>query len=122
MVFAVELIRPAMGIIEEEKNDGRTIVKQRSVPLVSTPQETDISDCTSFFSNDIVCVGGTFDHMHLGHCLLLTQACLVTGRVLHCGVTSDALLTRKAYATLIEPFNARLDRVKKFLSLVAPHL
>ena len=60
--------------------------------------------------------------MHLGHNLLLTQACLVTGRTLHCGVTSDTLLTKKAYSNLIEPFEVRLNRVKSFLGMVAPHL
>ena len=67
-------------------------------------------------------MGGTFDHMHLGHRLLLTQACLVTKRVLHIGVTSDTLLTKKAYATYIEPYSERLAKVKEFMDQLAPHL
>ena len=60
--------------------------------------------------------------MHLGHRLLLTQACLVTRSVLHCGVTSDTLLTKKAYASYIEPYEERLAAVKDFLSRLAPHI
>ena len=67
-------------------------------------------------------MGGTFDHMHLGHRLLLTQACLVTRDVLHVGVTSDTLLTQKAYASLIEPYEERLESVKQFLDRLAPNI
>lgn len=67
-------------------------------------------------------MGGTFDHAHLGHRLLLTQACLVTKNVLHCGVTSDTLLTKKAYAMYIEPYEERMNFVKDFVSRLAPHI
>ena len=67
-------------------------------------------------------MGGTFDHMHLGHRLLLTQACLVTKNVLHCGVSSDALLTKKAYASFIEPYEERVRVVQDFLTRLAPHI
>lgn len=118
MVFAIELLRPAMGIIENESDNPRTIKKQGS-NLLDEPQERDIS---TPFKYEIVCMGGTFDHMHLGHRLLLTQACLVTRRCLHVGVTSDKLLTSKAYATFIEPYEYRVAQVKDFLDRLAPHL
>lgn len=97
-----------MGIVEEqpEQQEPRRLTKQGS-SLVSELQETDISARSTLFQHESVCMGGTFDHMHLGHRLLLTQACLVTRGVLHCGVTSDTLLTKKAYASLIEPYAAR---------------
>ena len=60
--------------------------------------------------------------MHLGHRLLLTQACLVTRDVLHVGVTSDNLLTQKAYASLIEPYAERVQSVKQFLDRLAPNI
>lgn len=67
-------------------------------------------------------MGGTFDHMHLGHKLLLTQACLVTNDVLHIGVTGDALLQKKAYAEFLEPFDTRKRRVIEFTKVLYPHL
>ena len=60
--------------------------------------------------------------MHLGHRLLLTQACLVTRTKLHVGVSSDKLLTKKAYASLIEPYEERVRIVNEFLQRLAPHL
>ena len=38
------------------------------------------------------------------------------------GVTSDALLTQKAYANFIEPYEDRVANVKDFLDRLAPHL
>ena len=38
------------------------------------------------------------------------------------GVTSDALLTQKAYAHFIEPYEDRVANVKDFLDRLAPHL
>ena len=60
--------------------------------------------------------------MHLGHRLLLTQACIVTKNLLHIGVTGDALLTKKAYAEFIEPFEERCRIVKDFCTRLAPHI
>ena len=51
-----------------------------------------------FFKYKAVCLGGTFDHMHLGHKLLLTQALLNSQHKMLVGVTGDSLLKKKAYA------------------------
>ena len=82
MVFAVELLRPAMGVIEEherqeaedeaQNNSSPSRVLRKQSSLVTEPQETDISARSSLFQYETVCIGGTFDHMHLGHRLLLT--------------------------------------------------
>ena len=61
----------------------------------------------NLFKYESVCMGGTFDHMHLGHRMLLTYAALFTKGTLHCGVAADALLAKKAYAHLLEPFEVR---------------
>ena len=46
----------------------------------------------NFKQFDAICLGGTFDHMHSGHKILLTQASLLTKRRMLIGVTSSALL------------------------------
>ncbi len=51
-----------------------------------------------------VCLGGTFDHMHLGHKLLLTQALLCTQDRMLVGVTGDALLKKKAYSEFLQSY------------------
>jgi len=45
---------------------------------------------------------------------------LVTGGTLYCGVTADSLLTKKAYASYIEPFEVRKRNVEVLLRRVAP--
>ena len=67
-------------------------------------------------------MGGTFDHMHLGHRLLLSQAVILTKGTLHCGVTSDALLTKKAYKEYMEPLDVRMNNVSAFLRALNPKL
>ena len=46
----------------------------------------------------------------------------MTRDTLHCGVTSDTLLKKKAYASFIEPFEDRKEQVRDFLSRVAPNI
>jgi len=76
--------------------------KERS--YFSKPQHTSY---TELFKYKETCLGGTFDHMHLGHKLLLTQACLTTSETLYCGVTGDALLQKKQYAQYLQSFEER---------------
>ena len=46
----------------------------------------------SFFKYKGICLGGTFDHLHSGHKVLLSQAALLVSKRILCGVTGDALL------------------------------
>lgn len=72
-----------------------------------------------------VIVGGTFDHLHLGHKLLLTALALTLEppseadygqeRLLTVGVTGDALLKNKKYAEFLESWDARFQSTAAFL-------
>ena len=69
----------------------------------------------------VAALGGTFDHLHIGHKLLLTSAALATTGRLTVGVTDSALLTHKKYAAYVEPLEQRMAAVRQFLrSLRAP--
>ena len=68
-----------------------------------------------------VAVGGTFDHLHAGHKLLLTMAALVldptsiSGACLTVGITGDELLKNKAFKEELEDFADRQLAVQEFL-------
>ncbi|XPS94302.1 Pantetheine-phosphate adenylyltransferase [Ascochyta lentis] len=70
-----------------------------------------------------VAVGGTFDHLHIGHKLLLTMFAFVLGRrqqsdnasVLTVGITGDALLVNKKFADQLESWKARQEATHSFL-------
>lgn len=75
-----------------------------------------------------VAVGGTFDHMHIGHKLLLTMFAFVLGRrrstdvqepsVLTIGITGDELLKKKKYADYLESWHSRQQAVHEFLASI----
>lgn len=68
-----------------------------------------------------VAVGGTFDHLHIGHKLLLTMTALVlesdnkNPRTLTVGITGDALLKKKQYLEVLQDWNQRQASVRNFL-------
>lgn len=81
---------------------------------------TPIADSRKHLS---VAVGGTFDHLHIGHKLLLTMFAFVLGRrqesdtpsVLTVGITGDALLVNKKFADQLESWKARQEATHDFL-------
>ena len=67
-----------------------------------------------------VAVGGTFDHLHIGHKLLLTMTALVLEsdhkpRTLTVGITGDALLKKKQYVEVLQDWDQRQASVRDFL-------
>ncbi|KAJ7685335.1 hypothetical protein DFH06DRAFT_1158161 [Mycena polygramma] len=77
-------------------------------------------DAPSLFP--VVALGGTFDHLHAGHKILLSMAAWIAASKLIVGVTDDALLTRKAHAAVLEPLPRRIAAVRAFLAAFKPSL
>ncbi|KAL4922516.1 hypothetical protein BDW62DRAFT_54151 [Aspergillus aurantiobrunneus] len=75
-----------------------------------------------------VILGGTFDHFHIGHKLLLTATALVlqpagTGhsgqeRIITVGVTGDEMLRNKKYAQFLESWDERCRSTGAFLTSI----
>lgn len=71
-----------------------------------------------------VAVGGTFDHLHAGHKLLLTMTALLlnleeksasSGGSLTVGITGDELLMKKQYIDQLQDWDERQAAVREFL-------
>jgi phosphopantetheine adenylyltransferase len=76
---------------------------------------------------DVTCLGGTFDHLHPGHKLLLHATVLLMGipekrsgkqAVLIVGISGDELLKNKKYAEVLQPWDVRANKVLQFLSTI----
>uniref|UniRef100_A0A7S0ZI56 Cytidyltransferase-like domain-containing protein n=1 Tax=Timspurckia oligopyrenoides TaxID=708627 RepID=A0A7S0ZI56_9RHOD len=75
-------------------------------------------ESTLKLSHDSVVVGGTFDHLHLGHRLLLSAASLCAQKQIRVGITSEALLMDKKYKQKLESFEKRKESVDEFLRII----
>lgn len=67
-------------------------------------------------------LGGTFDHFHVGHKLLLTVAGLVTSDLLIIGISGPELLTEKKHKEAFESYEFREKSVREFMKYVYPDL
>ncbi|CAG8529320.1 7312_t:CDS:2 [Diversispora eburnea] len=65
-----------------------------------------------------VAVGGTFDHIHAGHKILLTMSAWITRQRLICGVTGDSMLENKKYKEFLEPIETRIAKTNHFLNTI----
>eukprot|EP00238_Polyblepharides_amylifera_P001254 CAMPEP_0196571530 /NCGR_PEP_ID=MMETSP1081-20130531/1687_1 /TAXON_ID=36882 /ORGANISM="Pyramimonas amylifera, Strain CCMP720" /LENGTH=313 /DNA_ID=CAMNT_0041888511 /DNA_START=125 /DNA_END=1066 /DNA_ORIENTATION=- len=71
---------------------------------------------------EVCAVGGTFDHMHAGHRLLLVNTALATSKTLYVGITVGDLLVKKKNFELLESYEVRAAAVVKFLKSLRPSL
>ncbi|XP_072502634.1 bifunctional coenzyme A synthase isoform X2 [Notamacropus eugenii] len=69
-----------------------------------------------------VVVGGTFDHLHNAHKLLLTVACLLAQKRLLVGVADKDLLENKVLRELLQPYTDRVKHLSEFLVDMKPSL
>lgn len=70
-----------------------------------------------------VAVGGTFDHLHIGHKLLLTLTIFIAqpsseGREITIGITGDELLVKKKHASVLESWDIRQQRSADFVESI----
>ncbi|KAF9227846.1 Nucleotidylyl transferase [Gyrodon lividus] len=65
----------------------------------------------------VVALGGTFDHLHAGHKILLSMGAWIASRKLIVGLTVDLLLKNKSNAHLLEPLQTRTEKTRFFLQL-----
>ncbi|CCE61630.1 hypothetical protein TPHA_0A05560 [Tetrapisispora phaffii CBS 4417] len=92
-------------------------------PVTSTIQEKIVGENDKTENQySVSALGGTFDHLHDGHKILLTVASFLTEHRLIVGITDKELLANKSFAEYLEPFETRSHNVTKFLELMNPAL
>lgn len=67
---------------------------------------------------NLVGMGGTFDHLHEGHKLLIKTALSISHQVV-IGLTGEKMLKKKKHASKIESYETRKRNLEKFISNVA---
>ncbi len=95
-------------------------VNNESNFVEQTPSDNDELFRNNTYENSIM--GGTFDRLHNGHKIMLSEAVLLTRNQLLIGTTSETMLKRKKLAELIQSFELRCESVHKFLNHVNPNL
>ncbi|MCO5562747.1 hypothetical protein L7F22_016379 [Adiantum nelumboides] len=74
-------------------------------------------DSASLPQHRNIAMGGTFDHLHAGHKILLSMAAMTATERIIAAVTDDSMLTKKKYAEILESLDERTRRVDAFLEL-----
>ncbi|KAG5419084.1 hypothetical protein I9W82_002851 [Candida metapsilosis] len=97
----------------------------QNVPLAHTSLDINLanstypSKCNKIMKQfHTTAVGGTFDHLHDGHKILLSMAYFLTSKRLIIGITGSELLKNKKFSDVLEPFNKRQNSVVQFLDLI----
>ncbi|EDO33766.1 predicted protein [Nematostella vectensis] len=67
-------------------------------------------------------LGGTFDHIHAGHRLLLSVSCLLCTKRITVGLADGPLLSKKVLKELMQTFDERKKIVEQFIEDISPDL
>ncbi|CAO1617298.1 unnamed protein product [Sympodiomycopsis kandeliae] len=114
-VWTVQGHEPAALAQSTSKIDFLT--SQPSTAGQDDPSPSSSSSSEPFPRHDSIAMGGTFDHLHVGHKILLSMAALIATRYIIVGVTGDLMLAKKSNPHLIETIEERLAAVNRFLTV-----
>lgn len=103
-----------------EQREDVVITKPDDHPLHGVHPNPPTPDPTAPPLLPVVALGGTFDHLHAGHKILLSMGAWIASEKLIVGLTDDALLKSKAFKEVLEPFAVRTERARAFLRLFKP--
>ncbi len=114
----LEGMRRNLAIERLQSGSNVEISKQTWLKSIETPEASPKRHYS-------VAVGGTFDHLHAGHKLLLTMTALVLesaarthisqDRILTIGITGDELLKKKQFVEVLQSWDQRQASVRQFL-------
>ncbi|XP_015789356.1 bifunctional coenzyme A synthase [Tetranychus urticae] len=91
----------------------------KEIKIINSPDEATDSapvSSTHIVKHDHVCLGGTFDNLHNGHKVLLSESLIRTNKSMTIGVTDVNMIKKKVLWELIKPLEERIDDVRQFLT------
>lgn len=92
----------------------------QNIDTSDSPIENNVNEEVKAY--EYVALGGTFDRLHNGHKILLSQAVLRSTRHVTVGVTDVNMIQSKKLWELIEPVEKRIETVLQFLNDINPDL
>lgn len=101
--------------------DDEEVESPRDNFYVKTSQHNIMNNKTLKVYDNVV-LGGTFDRLHLGHRIILSEAVLHCTKRITVGVTDTPMLQSKKLWELIAPCRKRMSSVEDFLNDVEPNL
>lgn len=90
-----------------------------SVEVTTRKKQNNFDRGIGYKQVETTAVGGTFDHIHDGHKILLLMTAFAARKMVIVGVTGPKLLVNKKFADVMEPLETRILRVCTFLQKVA---
>ncbi|CRK99796.1 CLUMA_CG013104, isoform A [Clunio marinus] len=103
-----------MDLILVDQNEYKPDKVLSSLRLTSDTIESLLDDSNPCYNS--VVLGGTFDRLHVGHKILLSEAALRAKKRLVVGVTDVNMITSKKLPELVLPLQQRMDDVRAFLN------
>ncbi|KAF9558018.1 Nucleotidylyl transferase [Agrocybe pediades] len=91
-------------------------------PTMSSIGTPNLSGHTLPPTYPVTALGGTFDHLHSGHKILLSMGAYITSKKLIVGMTDDVLLQNKSNKHILQSFPVRKENVRKFLNMFKPDI
>uniref|UniRef100_A0A6B2LDH1 Cytidyltransferase-like domain-containing protein n=1 Tax=Arcella intermedia TaxID=1963864 RepID=A0A6B2LDH1_9EUKA len=126
----LQVVFNAPGVVtlanERRKSNNIPLLKSITLPQGPPFEVSDLSSLDYTYEGTErakkICLGGTFDRIHVGHKLLLTAATLTAspGSSIVIGLADGPLLLNKSYKELIEPFRVRAEKLEALMRTLAP--
>ncbi|KAL5533106.1 hypothetical protein ACEPAF_4882 [Sanghuangporus sanghuang] len=99
-----------------------TSFKSSEQPPIEPPNDYIEASASHSSTFPVVALGGTFDHLHSGHKILLSMAAWIANEKVIIGVTGDKLLQNKSNKEVLESLEVRMERVRRFMEFFKPGL